>query len=65
MLFFATNLWSPLTPYKAAHCVAGSGAVSHCIIWYQSELILTTCQIHYHSHWWKHGRNRQLCTFIA
>ena len=25
-------------------------AVSHCITWFQTELILTTFQIHYHSH---------------
>ena len=25
-------------------------AVSHCITWFQTQLILTTCQIRYHSH---------------
>ena len=25
-------------------------AVSHCIAWFQTQLILTTCQIRYHGH---------------
>ena len=25
-------------------------AVFHCITWFQTQLILTTCQIRYHSH---------------
>ena len=25
-------------------------AVSHCITWFHTQLILTTCQIRYHSH---------------
>ena len=25
-------------------------AVSHCITWFQTQLILTACQIRYHSH---------------
>ena len=25
-------------------------AVSHCITWFQTQLILTTCQVRYHSH---------------
>ena len=31
-----------------------SVAVSHCITWFQTQLILTTCQIRYHSHLWDH-----------
>ena len=34
-------------------------AVSHCITWFQTQLILTMCQIHYHSHW-DHGSTGQL-----
>ena len=26
-------------------------AVSQCINWFQTQLILTTCQIRYHGHW--------------
>ena len=25
-------------------------AISHCITWFQTQLILTTCQIRYHNH---------------
>ena len=39
-------------------------AVSHCITWFQTQLILTTCQIRYHSHFWDHCRSGQLCTLI-
>ena len=35
-------------------------AVSHCITWFQTELILTTYQIHYHSHLWDHRSTGQL-----
>ena len=29
-------------------------AVSHCITWFQTQLIPTACQIRYHSHLWDH-----------
>ena len=29
-------------------------AVSHCIAWFQTQQILITCQIRYHSHLWDH-----------
>ena len=35
-------------------------AVSHCITWFQTQLILTTCQIRYHSHLWDHRSTGQL-----
>ena len=35
-------------------------AVSHCITWFQTRLILTTCQIRYHSHLWGHRSTGQL-----
>ena len=34
--------------------------VSHCIIWFQTQLILVTCRIRYHSHLWGHHRTGQL-----
>ena len=34
-------------------------AVSHCITWFQTQLILTTCQIRYHSHLWDHRSTGQ------
>ena len=34
-------------------------AVSHCITWFQTQLILTTCQIRYHSHLWDHRSTAQ------
>ena len=33
---------------------------SHCITWFQTQLVLTTCQIHYHSHLWDHRSTGQL-----
>ena len=39
-------------------------AVSHCITWFQTQLILTTCQIRYHSHLWDHRRTGQLWILI-
>ena len=35
-------------------------AVSHCITWFQTQLILTTRQIRYHSHLWDHRSTGQL-----
>ena len=35
-------------------------AVSHCIIWFHTHLILTTCQIRYHGHLWDHRSTGQL-----
>ena len=35
-------------------------AVSHCITRFQTQLILTTCQIRYHSHLWDHRSTGQL-----
>ena len=35
-------------------------AVSHCITWFQTQLILTACQIRYHSQWWDHRSTGQL-----
>ena len=34
--------------------------VSHCITWFQTQLILTTCQTRYHSHLWDHCSTGQL-----
>ena len=35
-------------------------AVSHCITWFQTQLIVTACQIRYHSHLWDHRSTGQL-----
>ena len=35
-------------------------AVSHCITWFQTHVILTTFQIRYHSHLWDHRSTGQL-----
>ena len=35
-------------------------AVSPCISWFQTQLILTACQMCYHSHLWDHRRSGQL-----
>ena len=35
-------------------------AVSHCITWFQTQLILTTCQIRYLRLLWDHRRTGQL-----
>ena len=35
-------------------------SVSHCITWFQTQLILTTWQICYHSHLWHHRSTGQL-----
>ena len=39
-------------------------AVSHCTTWFQTQLILTTCQNRYHSHLRDHGSTGQLCALI-
>ena len=39
-------------------------AVSHCITWFQTQLILAKCQIRYHSHLWDHRSTGQLRTLI-
>ena len=41
---------------KRLHC----GGVSHCITWFQTQLILTMCQIRYRSHLWDHRSTGQL-----
>ena len=35
-------------------------AVSHCITWFQTQLILPTCQIRYYRHLWDHRGTGQL-----
>ena len=35
-------------------------AVPHCITWFQTQLIPTTCQIRYHSHLWDYRSTGQL-----
>ena len=35
-------------------------AVSPCITWFQTQLILITCQMRYHSHLWDHRSTGQL-----
>ena len=42
-------------PFSQSLCFMHTGkptgvAVSHCITWFQTQQILTTCQIRYHSH---------------
>ena len=39
-------------------------AASHCITWFQTQLIITTRQICYHSHLSDHRTTRQLLTLI-
>ena len=39
-------------------------AVSHCITWFRTQLILTACQIRYRSHLWDHRSTGQLWTLI-
>jgi hypothetical protein len=39
-------------------------AVSHCITWFQTQLIPTTCQIRYHSHSWDDRSAAQLRILI-
>ena len=39
------------------------GVVSHCLTWFQTQQILTACQIRCHRHLWEHrsiGRLRNL-----
>ena len=43
-----------ITPQNRSLCLMHTGkptgvAVSHCIAWFQTQLILTTCQIRYHA----------------
>ena len=43
------------------HTVKPTGmAVSHCITWFQTQLILTMCHIQYHGHLWDHRSTGQL-----
>ena len=51
-----TAVFSSLQSLCLVHTGKPTGvAVSHCITWFQTQLILTTCQIHYHSrHLWGH-----------
>ena len=35
-------------------------AVSHCMTWFQTQLILSRCLIRYHSHLWDHRSTGQL-----
>ena len=49
---------------SCAHWKPTGVADSHCILWYQTQLILTACQIRYQSHLWGHCRTGQLWAFI-
>ena len=52
--------YTPLFFFLSARSVLGlmhtgkrtGVGVSHCISWFQTQLILTTCHIHSHSHLW-------------
>ena len=49
--------------YTCASCILGSPSGSTGVAvsrWFQNQLILTTCQIRYHSHLWDHRRTGQL-----
>ena len=46
-----TAVFFSLQPLCLMHTEKPTGvAVSHCITWFQTQLILTTCQIRYHGH---------------
>ena len=48
--------WETATPVGFPVCVRHND----CITWFQTQLILTTCQIRYHSHLWDHRSTGQL-----
>ena len=59
--------WANFSPQSL--CLMRTGkpvgvAVSHCMTWFQTQLILTTCQIRYLSHLWDHCSTEQLQTLI-
>ena len=52
-----------LSFFSLESCLIHTGkpkGVAVCITWFQTQLILATCQIRYHSHLWDHRRTGQL-----
>ena len=56
-----TRRWLPFEESAPTHTGKSTGvAVSHCITRFQTQPILMTCQIRYHSHVWDHRSTGQL-----
>ena len=57
--------FSAYSPLCLMHTAKPTGvAFSNCMIWFQTQLILTLCQIRYHSHLWGHCRIGKLLLLI-
>ena len=64
-LYLTFNLHTAVYFTLQSLCLMHTGkpmgvAVSHCITWFQTQLILTTRQIRYHSHLCDHRSTGQL-----
>ena len=60
-VFFHSAVFLSLQSMCLMHTGKPEGvAVSQCIKWFRTQLILTTCQICYHSHLWDHNSTGQL-----